>query len=79
MARKSTGKITSAGTPINVGVDKDSSVSVRRIENGYLVSESGHRGKGKNKEWYTKEYYSRTNPLKITGGNSNGNMKFGKR
>ena len=60
-----------------VVVDKDSSVSVRQIQNGFIVSESGTTGKGRNQQYYNKEYYSKTNPLKLSGGNGNGGMKFG--
>lgn len=76
---------TKSNSPsIKVHADKDSTVSVRQIENGFLVSESGSRGKGNKKEWYNKEWYAKTNPVKISGGNgtSNGNggsMKFSKR
>lgn len=78
-AKKSSTKNTVA-TP-KVVVDKDSSVQVRQIQNGFIVSESGTTGKGRNQQYYNKEFYSKTNPLKIsTGGNGNGGgMKFGKR
>ena len=85
--RKSTPKKSSprkSSSNIKVEVDKDSSVSVRQIENGFLVSESGQTGKGRNQKWYNKEFYSKTNPLKnvLSGGGgstSGGNMKFGGR
>lgn len=83
MATKKSSKAPS--TP-KVVVDKDSSVSVRQIENGFLVSESGQTGKGRNQKWYNKEFYSKTNPLKgiIGGGNGSsgtggGGIKFGKK
>jgi len=42
-------------------------VTVKEIENGYLVciTEEGYKGEGDKKEWYceTKEFYSKTNPL----------------
>lgn len=42
-------------------------VTVKEIENGYLVCvrEEGYKGEGEDKKWYceTKEYYSKTNPL----------------
>lgn len=84
--RKSTPKKSSprkSSSNIKVEVDKDSSVSVRQIENGFLVSESGQTGKGRNQKWYNKEFYSKTNPLKnvLSGGGSTsgGSMKFGGR
>lgn len=88
MATKQSSKKSSSpktSGKINVGVDKDSSVSMRQIENGFLVSESGYTGKGKNQKWYNKEYFVKNNPLKgLTGmgsGNQNsgngGKMKFG--
>lgn len=79
MATKKTGssrssKSKSSSSTPKVTVDKDSSVGVRQIENGYVVSESGYTGKGKNQKWYNKEYFSKTNPLKgITTGMSNSN------
>ena len=76
--------MASKKSPSVVAVNKDSSVSVRQIENGFLVSESGQTGKGRNQKWYNKEFYSKTNPLKgITGGSNGssggGGMKFGKK
>jgi len=56
-AKKSSGNMVSSGKPIKATVDKDSSVSVRQIENGFIVNESGTMGKGKNKEWYNKEWF----------------------
>lgn len=55
-------------------VDKDSSISVKQIENGFIVSENGYTGKGKNQQWYNKEYFSPTNPV---AGVSK--IKFGKK
>jgi hypothetical protein len=46
-------------------VDSNSSVSVRKIENGFIISESGTTGKGRNQTWYNKDRYSPTNPLKM--------------
>lgn len=46
-----------------VEVDKNSSVHVKQIENGFLVSESGYTGKGKNQQWYNKEWFSPNNPI----------------
>lgn len=79
MAKRSSGSSKSS-TP-KVMVDKDSSVSIRQIENGFIVSESGTRGKGRNKEYYDKQWYSKTNPVSIgSGGSANvGRTKFGKR
>lgn len=86
MAAKSKGGASKSRTspqtlnrPIKVEVDKDSSVSVRQIENGFLVNESGTTGKGRNKQWYNKEFYSKTNPLKISTGGNGGGVKFGGR
>ncbi len=79
MAKKSSS--TKSSIP-KVIVDKDSSVGVRKIENGFIVSESGSTGKGRSMQYYNKEYFSKTNPLKIGGGgNGNGSapMKFGKK
>ena len=46
---------------------KRKEVTVKEIENGYLVciKESGYKGEGDKKEWYCdeKEYYSKTNPI----------------
>lgn len=75
MAKKSSSNNSS--TP-KVVVDKDSSVQVRQIMNGFIVSESGTTGKGRNQQYYNKEYFSKTNPLKMGGvGAPTGGMKFG--
>lgn len=50
-----------------VQVDSDSSVNVRKIQNGFIVSESGTTGKGRNTQYYNKEYYSPTNPISGVG------------
>lgn len=78
MATKSNLKNSSSTTP-KVVVDKDSSVQVRQIMNGFIVSESGTTGKGRNQQYYNKEFFSKTNPLKISTGNSSPSpkMKFG--
>lgn len=55
-------------------VDSNSSVNVRQIENGFIVSESGYTGKGKNQQYYNKDYFSPTNPV---AGVSK--IKFGKK
>ena len=80
MANKKT-QSSKSPTP-KVVVDKDSSVQVRKIQNGFIVSESGTTGKGRNQQYYNKEYFTKTNPLKnITGGGNGssggGMMKFG--
>lgn len=79
--KKSSSKSSLKSSPaIKVGVDKDSSVSVRQIENGFIVSESGYTGKGRNQKYYSKDFYSKTNPLNISGGGSTGGgIKFGGR
>lgn len=58
-----------------VEVDKDSSVQVRKIENGFIVSESGSTGKGRNMNYYNKEYFSSTNPI----ASMTKSIKFGKK
>lgn len=40
------------------------STSVKKIENGFLVSQSGMTGTGKNSKWVEKQFYSATDPLK---------------
>lgn len=50
-----------------VQVDADSSVTVRKIQNGFIVAESGTTGKGRNTQYYNKEYYSPTNPVASVG------------
>jgi hypothetical protein len=62
-ARKMTNAKSSNKT-ISARVDKDSRVSVRQIENGYIVNESGTTGKGRSKQYYDKEWFSKENPVK---------------
>lgn len=75
-AQSSTPKKTSkkSSKSLSSMVDKDSSTSIRKIENGFIVSESGMKGKGKNKQWYNKEYFSQQNPLEGIS-----KFKFGKK
>lgn len=51
----------------NISIKPNESISVRPIENGYIVSKSGYKGDGKNQQYYNKEYHSPTNPLKLSG------------
>lgn len=69
---------------VKVEVDNNSSVNVRAIQNGFIVSESGYTGKGRNRDYYNKEYFQKNNPLKgVAGSNLNNSgrsgssMKFG--
>ena len=57
-------------------ISKDTSVSVRRIENGFVVSQSGYVGNGKNQKYVSKEFFSKTNPIQV-GSSSGGSIKFG--
>lgn len=41
-------------------VDANSNIAIRQIKNGFIVSESGQRGKGKNQQWYSEDYYAKT-------------------
>lgn len=70
-SKKSTS--SGSGKSISAHVDKNSSLSVDQIENGFLVTESGYTGKGKNQQWYNKKWFSKTNPIKISGFNSGAN------
>ena len=69
-------KITRSGSPIKVNVDKDSQVGIEKIENGFIVSESGYTGKGRNQKWYNKKYFSPTNPLALLTKGGSAPMKF---
>lgn len=55
-------------------VDNNTSLSVRKIENGFIVSESGYMGSGKNQKYYNKDFFSPTNPVAGVP-----KIKFGKR
>lgn len=69
---KSTKKTsTKSSSPIRV--DNNSWVSIREIENGFIVSENGYTGKGRNQQYYDKQYYSPTNPVAGIGTK----IKFG--
>lgn len=69
---KSSAKSNTATGPLSV--TETISSSVRKIENGFIVSENGYVGKGKNQQWINKEYFSATNPLAgVT------KVKFGKK
>lgn len=75
MAKKSTSK-KSSSPKIPAHVDSNSSVEVRQIQNGFIVRESGYTGKGRNQQYYNKEWFSASNPVKVNGG---GGLKFGKK
>ena len=46
-----------------LSVNSQISAGVRKIENGFIVSESGYVGSGKNQRYENKEYFSPTNPV----------------
>lgn len=56
-------------------VDNNSSINISKIQNGYLISESGYTGKGRNQQYYNKQYFSATNPV----AGVTGKVKMGKR
>lgn len=59
-------------------VDKTTSVSIRQIENGFLVNESGYTGNGRNPRYFDRTWYSKTNPVKnVTTQAPNTNIRFG--
>lgn len=65
--RSAAKKSSSSIKPIpNIKLDKNENLSVRQIENGFIVSESGTKGKGRNQEWFNKEYFSKSNPIKFS-------------
>lgn len=65
---------SSSTKPIpKLDVDSNSSVNVRAIENGFIISESGYTGKGRNQQYYDRQYYSATNPV----AGVTGKIKFG--
>lgn len=72
-AKSSPKKSTRSSSVEKLDVDKNTSASIRKIENGYIVSESGTTGKGKNQQWFNREYFSATNPV------ANVKIQFGKK
>ena len=48
-------------------------MAIRKIENGFIVSESGTTGKGRNQQYFSREYFSATNPV------ANLKVQFGKK
>lgn len=73
--KSSSRKSSSSGKQVGLEVDKNTSAGVRQIENGFIVSESGMVGKGRNARWENKEYFSPTNPL----AGVKATVKFGKK
>lgn len=59
-AKKSSSPKSTTGA---LEVNKNTSASVRQIENGFIVCESGTTGKGRNQNYWSKEYFSANNPL----------------
>lgn len=47
----------------SIPVGDNLNLNVRKIENGYLVSQSGYSGKGKKQKYVSKDTYYATNPL----------------
>lgn len=70
-AKKSSQKKSSSTEKLDV--DKNTSASIRKIENGYIVSESGYTGKGRNQQYFSREYFSTENPV------ANVKIQFGKK
>lgn len=68
-------KKTSSKSIPKMSVEKDSNVSISKIENGYLISKSGYVGTGKNQRYESRQYYSPTDP--VSGALSVGKTKFG--
>jgi len=64
-AKKSTSSKSKSLSELPITLDKNDNVSIRAIENGYVVSESGYTGKGKNQQWFNKEYFTPNNPIKF--------------
>jgi hypothetical protein len=56
-------KSISVNKNLALEVNQNTSCSITKIENGYLVSENGYSGKGKNLQYFNKQYYSPTNPV----------------
>ena len=62
--KKSTSsKSSNRSSAETLDVNKNTTASVRAIENGFIVSESGTTGKGKNQQWFNREYFSKSNPV----------------
>ena len=55
-------------------IGKDMNISVRQIQNGFIVRKSGYTGNGKNQKYVETEVYSKSNPVKIDAP-----IKFGKK
>lgn len=71
-SKKSTSKKSASDSSVEtLDVNKNTSANIRQIENGYIVSESGYTGKGKNQQYFSREYFSAKNP--VSG------IKFGKK
>jgi len=66
-AKKSTASKSKSISPVpNITLTKNENLSIRPIENGFIVSESGYTGKGRNQQYFNKEYFSKTNPIKFS-------------
>jgi hypothetical protein len=68
-AKKSSGTSKAAKSlqapKVRINIEKgNQNINIREIENGYVTSESGYKGKGKSQQYYTKEVFSASNPLK---------------
>ena len=70
MNKKSASKTKSASKsskPVSKGerldVTENTSCTIRKIANGFIVNESGYTGKGRNQKWVSKEVFTPTNPV----------------
>lgn len=66
----------SAVKAVSIQPESGLSMSVRKIQNGFIVSKSGYVGKGRSEKYVNEEYFSATNPVSIKPETS---IKFGRK
>jgi hypothetical protein len=75
MKKSSSSKSSGKSSTPKIVVDSQNTATIKKIENGYIISESGYTGKGRNQQWFNREYFSPTNP--VSGVDKT--IKFGKK
>jgi hypothetical protein len=74
-SKKNIPAMPSAPESISMQVDKNTHMRVDKIENGYLITKSGMKGRGRNAEYFEKRHYTPRNPIPTIL--SKGGAKFG--
>ncbi len=65
MAKTKAKQTTVSPKNVQFSIDNNTNVSVRKIENGFIVRESGYKKLKKGEQYFEREKFSQTNPVQI--------------